>query len=276
MPEDSEKQAIEDQVSEFLKDWPVVGAEEPAKVEEPAKEEPAKEEPGKEVPEKEPAKAKPEGEEPEGEPGEKEPEGEPAFDEEKEALRQEVELLSERLTEPVSTKEEKPPMVAPAIEREEAARILQFVNPETLEAVLRDPDEFNKLIGKVVEVATQQALAATPSIIRKQEDERNELIEATQSFYEKNKDLVKYHRNVSLTAQQVKSLNPNFTVRQVLDESEKLVRERLRLTKTAETIEGKRKAQKGAGLKGGSQKASNIPKKGGMTVADELEMFRNL
>jgi len=276
MPESekSNKVTIEDQVAEFLEDWPVVG-EEPTKVVVASSEEPAEEEPTEEVLDGEsaepaiPAKAEPKGEEPGGE----EPEEELTFDEEKEALRQEVELLSERLTGNVPDKEVKEASIAaPTIGPQEAAQALHFVDPETLESVLTNPDKFNKLISKVVEVAAQRALAATPSIIRKQEDERNELIEATQTFYDKNKDLVKYHRNISLTAQQVKSLNPNFTVRQVLDESEKLVRERLRLTKTAETIEGKRKA----GLKSGPQRASNVSKKGGMTVTDEIEMFKNL
>lgn len=112
---------------------------------------------------------------------------------------------------------------------------------DELEDLIKDPKTFNKLLNDVyrkgVEISNTRSnesmLLAAPGIIKQQVSEQIALQRSVTRFYETNEDLVPYKKTVAAIANKVASENPEFTLKEVFKETEKLSRARLKLAKKA-------------------------------------------
>lgn len=249
---DEQFKDIQDDISEMNKMYEQEGVDE--SVEEFKEEESKESGESEESEEPEEAKESEDSKEPEEPKGTEEPEGptepaESAVTEESstespatEAPKEELSLeslteenrklrekLSERLS-AVDTKEPEKPAEVPTTP-------VDFIGDEDVDDLVRDKESFNKLLNQVYSkgisdtrtTLTEGVLRTIPDIVKTNVKVMTDLREASDKFYDTNKDLAPFKRVVSAVFEEVASSNPDKNYTELLDDVAKETRNRLEL-----------------------------------------------
>lgn len=169
-------------------------------------------------------------------------------DAEIEALRTQVMELSKRLTTP-------PPPVAqppaapispatPAVLAQPPAplggEIQFFANEQEVDSALKDAASFNAFLNKmfgvfqerIVTESVNQTLARVPEVSMNVAQNQVTMMSTVQAWYNENKDLLPFKEFCGVIAKEITAKNPNISMGEALQETEKEVRSRLRLVKS--------------------------------------------
>jgi hypothetical protein len=120
-------------------------------------------------------------------------------------------------------------------QQEAAKQVLGFLpDEETFDAVLKDHNAFNALLTSVARTAVEQSLRLMPSVASQIVNQQVSMTTAVRDFYTDNADLEPHKQYVGFVSNEVTSAHPDWNLTQVLQETEKVVRERLRLARRAE------------------------------------------
>ena len=154
-----------------------------------------------------------------------------------EELVKQVEALSQQILQmkaqaPVTTPPSKEP--APQAQPTEA---FDYLDGLDLDDVTTDPKLFNNVLSKIesrirgaiAEETTRSTLMAIPDVVQYQIKQQAALDELVREFYDGNQDLKPVKHTVAMVAQNIASEHPDWTVKQVFEESAVKTREILKL-----------------------------------------------
>ena len=154
-----------------------------------------------------------------------------------EELVKQVEALSQQILQmkaqaPVTTPPSKES--APQAQPTEA---FDYLDGLDLDDVTTDPKLFNNVLSKIesrirgaiAEETTRSTLMAIPDVVQYQIKQQAALDELVREFYEGNQDLKPVKHTVAMVAQNIASEHPDWTVKQVFEESAVKTREILKL-----------------------------------------------
>jgi hypothetical protein len=114
---------------------------------------------------------------------------------------------------------------------------VDFVGDQALDDTLGDKASLNALLNRVYKagvgagarMGTEKVLRSIPEIVQKNITAQSSIIKAREEFYKNNEDLKPFPRVVAETFQSIASENPEWKMEQLLNETEKLSRQRLNL-----------------------------------------------
>jgi len=113
--------------------------------------------------------------------------------------------------------------------------VFKFVEKdEDIDKVLKTPEAFNTFMTGVVVKAVEGALRKLPEVVIPMARNQVSIMSTIQDFYQSNKDLLQYKEFVGYVANEISAKRPELSLAELLDESEKEVRTRLKLKKAAE------------------------------------------
>lgn len=112
---------------------------------------------------------------------------------------------------------------------------IDFVGEEKIDDIIETKEGLNKLLNSVRKQAVEHTLASVPGLVNQVASQMIGVHLAVQDFYSANQDLLAYKPYVGHVSHEVAAKNPTFTLPQVLQETAKQVRDRLRLKGTAAT-----------------------------------------
>lgn len=166
------------------------------------------------------------------------PTTEAPVEDESERLRRDNESLRDKLNKMTEPKE-KPGTSAPTTEAPVEA--IDFLKDLDLDELTRSPEEFNKLLnavssrglGAFEKTMIEKILRAIPDIVKTNILTVNSLKEASEQFYEANKDLVPFKAVVAATYEEVASEDPGKSPSEYFKDVAEKARERLELYKEA-------------------------------------------
>lgn len=154
-----------------------------------------------------------------------------------EELVKQVEALSQQILQmkaqaPVATPPSKES--APQAQPTEA---FDYLDGLDLDDVTTDPELFNSVLSKIesrirgaiAEETTRSTLLAIPDVVQYQIKQQAALDELVREFYDGNQDLKPVKHTVAMVAQNIASEHPDWTVKQVFEESAVKTREILKL-----------------------------------------------
>ena len=154
-----------------------------------------------------------------------------------EELVKQVETLSQQILQmkaqaPVTTPPSKES--APQAQPTEA---FDYLDGLDLDDVTTDPKLFNNVLSKIesrirgaiAEETTRSTLMAIPDVVQYQIKQQAALDELVREFYDGNQDLKPVKHTVAMVAQNIASEHPDWTVKQVFEESAVKTREILKL-----------------------------------------------
>ena len=215
----------------------------------PADEKSKEEEPPKEEPPKESTKT--ESEKTTEEPSAKKEslETEPDKDARYEALVSQINTLSQTILDlqgkAPKVEAKKEPEVKPTdppVKDTKPAPEEDYVGNLDMDDVTSDPKVFNSVLNNfkkdllasinvegVIDQAVKRTLLGIPSVIQSQIRQQASVDELVRDFYDANKDLTSIKQTVGMVAQNIAAEHPDWTVKQVFDESAKKTRELLQL-----------------------------------------------
>lgn len=232
---------------------------------EPKEEEPPKEEPKSEAEAKSEEKSDGvQGEEKKEEKEEvKAPEPDPR-DAELERLRAENAALKAK---PAETKE--PEKKEPEVKEQD------FVGDLDIDEVTRDPKEFNKVLNKIYDRATNDTrksiMDSLPDLVKQQAQLINSMQEATREFYETNRDLDQHKKTVATVFDELAKANPDKTFGDVIKLIGPEVRKRLKLPEPKPKVEKKEEDVKQPRLPKKGAQAGRIQESQEEPLLDEIE-----
>lgn len=154
-----------------------------------------------------------------------------------EALRM-AELLQKHgittdLSEPVQpsgTPETKPaPIVTPPATEAPKPGPIDFIGDLKVEDLIESKEGLNKLLNQVHAQAVEQTMHSVPGLVNQVAQQMIGVHLAVQDFYSGNGDLLAYKPFVGFVSAEVAKKNPTWPLPQVLQETAKQVRTRLRL-----------------------------------------------
>ena len=190
---------------------------------------------------------------PEGDVQERESEGEaPESDElepeegrsENEELRQELQEVREELRQLREERRDEPEAEeSEEVEEEEDLAPEppeQFVTEEEFEAITESAESFNEFAQALYSKIAQDVLRDIPNLVEKATARQTTQQSAIDKFWSRNEDLRDHMDFVQFTANKVESENPNMTIREALNETERRVRKELNLQEKAESREEER------------------------------------
>jgi hypothetical protein len=122
-------------------------------------------------------------------------------------------------------------------QKEAAGRqILKFLpTEEVFDEAMKNANNFNALLTAVVNTAVERSLRMIPQVATQLVEQQISLKDIVRSFYDENKDLVEHKKYVGFVSNEVAAQHPDWTLPKILEETEKEVRSRLRLTRVAQT-----------------------------------------
>lgn len=112
---------------------------------------------------------------------------------------------------------------------------LDFLKDVKLDDVIDKPEKFNEVLNSVVSHSVEQVLRAVPQYVNQLVNEHATTHAVVQDFYRANEDLLPYKQFVGFVSAEVLKGNPSWSLDQVLTETGKVARERLRIAKPAAT-----------------------------------------
>lgn len=153
-----------------------------------------------------------------------------------EALLEQVNQLSQQILQlqskvPQPKAAEDPAKDVPVVEA------FNYLGDEDIDDVTTDPKKFNAILSKMearlratlAEDTTRNTLLSIPDVVQYQIKQQAALDELVREFYDSNQDLKPVKHTVAMVAQNVSSEHPDWTVKQVFEESAKKTREILKL-----------------------------------------------
>lgn len=154
-----------------------------------------------------------------------------------EELVKQVETLSQQI---LQMKAQAPVAAAPSKESAPQAQpteAFDYLEGLDLDDVTTDPKLFNNVLSKIesrirgaiAEETTRSTLMAIPDVVQYQIKQQAALDELVREFYDGNQDLKPVKHTVAMVAQNIASEHPDWTVKQVFEESAVKTREILKL-----------------------------------------------
>jgi hypothetical protein len=104
-------------------------------------------------------------------------------------------------------------------------------------------DNFNILLTTVVNTAVERALRMIPQVATGMVEQQIDLRSSVDEFFKKNQDLIPQRKYVGFVTNEVTASHPDWNLGQILEETEKLSRERLKLPRIVPTQNGERGAR---------------------------------
>ncbi len=160
------------------------------------------------------------------------------FKKENEELRAHLEEVAGKVLTPSQPQVAKTPEQIEAEKQKqlEAARqVLAFLPDETrFDEVLKNKDNFNALLTAVVNTAVERSLRLMPTVAGNLVEQKITLNEAVRSFYTDNSDLIPHKKYIGFIANEITAQHPDWALQQILQETEKVARERLRIARGAQ------------------------------------------
>ena len=154
-----------------------------------------------------------------------------------EELVKQVETLSQQI---LQMKAQAPVAAAPSKESAPQAQpteAFDYLEGLDLDDVTTDPKLFNNVLSKIesrirgaiAEETTRSTLMAIPDVVQYQIKQQAALDDLVHEFYDGNQDLKPVKHTVAMVAQNIASEHPDWTVKQVFEESAVKTREILKL-----------------------------------------------
>lgn len=159
------------------------------------------------------------------------------YEEELRSLRAELEEIKGKKKPPATS----PPATTPPLEE------IDFIGDDDPDNITRDKAALNKLLNKVfskgvetgVSRAEEGVLRKVPDLVKKTTALASTLRKATDEFYSKNKDLLKFKKVCGTVFEELVSDNPDWTYEKALEETGKEVRKRLELKPSKTSVTNK-------------------------------------
>jgi len=115
-------------------------------------------------------------------------------------------------------------------DEQQAKQILKFLpSNEVFDDVMKDANNFNALLTSVVNTAVERSLRLMPQIATQLVEQQMGLKTAVTNFYQDNKDLEPHKKYVGFVANEISAQHSDWGLQQILQETEKEVRNRLKL-----------------------------------------------
>lgn len=165
---------------------------------------------------------------------------------ENEELKKHLEEIAERIIAPKPQPKTEQEIAAQKAEQDrQAKQILKFLpSDEVFDEVMKDSNNFNALLTTVVNTAVERSLRLMPQIATQLVDQQITLKTVVNDFYTDNKDLVPHKKYVGYVSNEIASQHPEWGLAQILQETEKEVRNRLRLSRVVDnTAPGQTRVQ---------------------------------
>jgi hypothetical protein len=155
---------------------------------------------------------------------------------ENEELKKHLEEIAERVIAPKPQPQTEQEIAAQKAEQDrQAKQILKFLpSDEVFDEVMKDSNNFNALLTTVVNTAVERSLRLMPQIATQLVDQQITLKTVVNDFYTDNKDLVPHKKYVGFVSNEIAAQHPDWGLAQILQETEKEVRNRLRLSRVAD------------------------------------------
>ena len=156
--------------------------------------------------------------------------------EENKALKTYIEEMAAKVVSPQSKQLTPEEQAAQQAERENASKqVLQFIKDDNMfDELMSKPDNFNALLTSVVNVSVERALRLMPQIATTLVEQQMEVKDSIRDFYIDNKDLEPHKKYVGFVANEIAAQHPDYSLKQLLQEVEKEVRGKLRITRSAQ------------------------------------------
>ena len=153
-----------------------------------------------------------------------------------EELMKQVDMLSQQILQ-LQTKVPQPQTKSDTPEKLPEVEVYDYLEGIDIDDVTTDPKLFNTVLSKIearvrgvlAEETTRSTLLAIPDVVQYQIKQQAALDELVKEFYDSNNDLKPVKHTVAMVAQNVSSEHPDWTVKQVFEESAKKTREILKL-----------------------------------------------
>jgi len=148
-------------------------------------------------------------------------------------LKIHLEELAGRFVNPPQKKLTEEEQRAKQFEDEKRSRqILKFIpDDKAFDEVMGKTDHFNALLTSVVNTAVERSLRLMPQVATSLVDQQVTLKNAVRDFYLDNKDLVPHKKYVGFVSDELSAQHPEWGLDQLLQETEKEVRARLKLSR---------------------------------------------
>lgn len=136
------------------------------------------------------------------------------------------------------------------VQKEKAAKqVLTFLkDDETFDEVMKSSVNFNALLTSVVNTAVAKTVQLIPQISNQYIDTQMTTRLAVRDFYMDNPDLLPHKKYVGFVSNELFAKNPDWDLEKNFQETEKEVRTRLKVQRSAGTTQG-RQPQTGAGIR---------------------------
>jgi len=182
-------------------------------------------------------------------------------------LRSHIEEMAGKVVSPQPQKQLTPEeqQAQQAEDAKKAKQILPFLaSNEIFDDVMKDKDNFNALLTSVVNTAVERSLRLMPQIAGTLYEQRSTLGNAVSSFYKDNADLEPHKKYVGFVANEVSAQHPDWGLSQILQETEKEVRTRLKVPRTVTpTIPGQPAPQQNGNIRTVQTNPGFVPGGGG-------------
>jgi len=145
-----------------------------------------------------------------------------------------------QMVQPEAPQQETPTVEAnvpqqPAPQPQAAAEVLPLVQAEEYDRLFAEPEVMNTVLNRTMHVAANQVLQHIPAIVQNIAREQLVLQSSIEEFYKQNEDLRPVSNYVGVVANDVVAKHADWNLAQVLDESAKVVRAKMRLNKKLES-----------------------------------------
>ena len=105
--------------------------------------------------------------------------------------------------------------------------VSRYLGAQSLDEVLRNPEEFDKLLDRVVGVALERALIHVPKILLTQIESSKATAKMVEEFYLVNRDLRPYKSMVATEITRLCSEDPSLKMEEVLVRVAKEIRSKV-------------------------------------------------
>jgi len=151
-------------------------------------------------------------------------------------LRAHIEEMASQAIDAQRSKATTPEQVEAQKKQQEAAskQVLPFLkDDETFDEVMKSSINFNALLTSVVNTAVAKTMQLLPQVTNQYVDSQMNTRLAVKDFYTDNSDLLPHKKYVGFVSNELYAKNPTWSIEQNLAETEKEVRNRLKLSRDA-------------------------------------------
>lgn len=121
---------------------------------------------------------------------------------------------------------------------QQAKQILKFLPDDTVfDDVMKSSENFNALLTSVVNTAVERSLRLMPQVATQLVEQQINLKTAVRDFYTDNKDLEPHKKYVGFVANEIAAQHSDWGLTQILQETEKEVRGRLKLARAGDNMQ---------------------------------------